>query len=166
MTIKGGSQSPDRCRTVDEVTAALIAIQQHPARQGLKGKQGDQGIKGDPGPQGIPGPIGPRGPEGPEGPPGPKGDRGPRGFRGDKGEQGEKGEKGDRGPAGATWVGGAGGGGGGLTQAAADLLYQPIDSDLTAIAALTTTAYGRALLALANQSALAALLSGSFLEPD
>lgn len=31
---------------------------------------------------------------------------------------------------------------------------QPLDSDLTAIAALTTTAYGRSLLALANQAAL------------
>lgn len=34
--------------------------------------------------------------------------------------------------------------------------YQPLDSDLTAIAALTTTAYGRALLTLANQAALQA----------
>ena len=32
--------------------------------------------------------------------------------------------------------------------------YQPLDSDLTAIAALATTAYGRGLLALANQAAL------------
>lgn len=31
--------------------------------------------------------------------------------------------------------------------------YQPLDSDLTAIAALTTTAYGRALLALADAAA-------------
>jgi hypothetical protein len=36
---------------------------------------------------------------------------------------------------------------------------QPLDSDLTAIAALSTTSYGRALLALANQAALMALLS-------
>jgi hypothetical protein len=35
---------------------------------------------------------------------------------------------------------------------------QPLDSDLTAIAALTTTAYGRAFLSLANQAALQALL--------
>jgi hypothetical protein len=35
---------------------------------------------------------------------------------------------------------------------------QPLDADLTAIAALTTTTYGRALLALANQAALLALL--------
>jgi hypothetical protein len=34
--------------------------------------------------------------------------------------------------------------------------YQPLDSDLTAIAALTTTAYGRSLLTLANQAALQA----------
>jgi hypothetical protein len=32
--------------------------------------------------------------------------------------------------------------------------YQPLDSDLTAIAALATTAYGRSLLLLANQAAL------------
>jgi len=35
---------------------------------------------------------------------------------------------------------------------------QPLDSDLTAIAALTTTAYGRAFLALADQAALQGLL--------
>lgn len=34
--------------------------------------------------------------------------------------------------------------------------YQPLDADLTAIAALTTTTYGRALLALADQAALQA----------
>lgn len=34
--------------------------------------------------------------------------------------------------------------------------YQPLDSDLTAIAELATTAYGRALLTLANQAALKA----------
>lgn len=36
--------------------------------------------------------------------------------------------------------------------------YQPVDSDLTSIAALTTTAYGRTLLTLADQAALKALL--------
>lgn len=34
--------------------------------------------------------------------------------------------------------------------------YQPLDSDLTAIAALATTSYGRSLLTLANQAALQA----------
>ena len=38
-------------------------------------------------------------------------------------------------------------------QAAAIAASQPLDSDLTAIAALTTTAFGRALLALANAAA-------------
>lgn len=38
---------------------------------------------------------------------------------------------------------------------------QPLDSDLTAIAALTTTSYGRAVLELANQAALMALLSSA-----
>lgn len=45
--------------------------------------------------------------------------------------------------------------------AAAQAASQPLDSDLTAIAALTTTAYGRAFLALANQAALQALLAAS-----
>lgn len=39
-----------------------------------------------------------------------------------------------------------------------DANYQPVDADLTAIAAITTTAYGRAFLAIANQAGLQALL--------
>lgn len=39
--------------------------------------------------------------------------------------------------------------------------FQPADADLDALAALTTTAYGRALLELANQAALVALLPGA-----
>lgn len=42
--------------------------------------------------------------------------------------------------------------------AAAAASYQPVDSDLTAIASMSTTPYGRAFLALANQAALMALL--------
>jgi len=48
-----------------------------------------------------------------------------------------------------------------LTQAEGDAAYQPLDSDLTAIAALTTTAFGRALLALADGAALGAAHSHS-----
>jgi YVTN family beta-propeller protein len=40
--------------------------------------------------------------------------------------------------------------------------YQPLDSDLTAIAALPTTTYGRAFLTLAGQAALAALVQTPF----
>lgn len=40
------------------------------------------------------------------------------------------------------------------TDARGDLRYQPLDSDLTAIAALATTAFGRALLVLADAAAL------------
>ena len=40
-----------------------------------------------------------------------------------------------------------------LTAAEGAAAYQPLDSDLTAIAALTTTAYGRAFLALADAAA-------------
>lgn len=42
-----------------------------------------------------------------------------------------------------------------LTQTEADALYQPTDADLSAIAGLSTTAFGRALLALADAAALA-----------
>lgn len=42
--------------------------------------------------------------------------------------------------------------------------YQPLDSDLTSIAAVATQAYGRSLLALANQTALANELS-TFYQP-
>jgi hypothetical protein len=45
-------------------------------------------------------------------------------------------------------------GGGGAT-------YQPLDSDLTAIAALGTTSYGRNLLTLANQAALQAAVGNT-----
>ena len=41
-----------------------------------------------------------------------------------------------------------------LTVATASGLYQPLDSDLTAIAALSTTSFGRGLLALADAAAL------------
>jgi hypothetical protein len=39
--------------------------------------------------------------------------------------------------------------------------YQPLDSDLTAIAALATTAYGRSLLTLVNQAALQAAVGNT-----
>lgn len=42
---------------------------------------------------------------------------------------------------------------GGLAQAEADLLYQPLDADLTSIAGLSTTSYGRACLTLADEAA-------------
>lgn len=59
--------------------------------------------------------------------------------------------------------GGAGGGGavdsvngatGAVELDAADVGAQPVDSDLTAIAALTTTSFGRELLALADAAGL------------
>ena len=43
--------------------------------------------------------------------------------------------------------------------AAADAAFQPLDSDLTAIAALTTTSYGRALLEIANEVAFKAAVN-------
>lgn len=41
-----------------------------------------------------------------------------------------------------------------LTAAEGNAAYQPLDADLTAIAALATTAFGRALLTLADAAAL------------
>lgn len=84
----------------------------------------------------------------------------------------------------ATITGGGGGGGGAVASvngqtgvvvlaaadvgadasgaaAAAQAASQPLDSDLTAIAALSTTAYGRGLLALADNAALGALGTGA-----
>lgn len=49
--------------------------------------------------------------------------------------------------------------GGLATTAAVAAGYQPLDSDLTAIAALTTTSYGRAFLALADAAAARTALS-------
>ena len=49
--------------------------------------------------------------------------------------------------------------------AAAQAASQPLDSDLTAIAALTTTSFGRGLLALAAASDLSALVDSFFLTP-
>lgn len=48
-----------------------------------------------------------------------------------------------------------------LTTSAAALAYQPLDSDLTAIAALATTSYGRALLTLADAAAGRTALSAA-----
>lgn len=48
-----------------------------------------------------------------------------------------------------------------ITITASDVSAQPVDSDLTAIAALSTTSYGRGFLTLANQAATMALLSAS-----
>ncbi len=53
-----------------------------------------------------------------------------------------------------------------LTEAEAAAAYQPLDSDLTAIAALATTSYGRALLTLANATALAGEVDSFFLTPS
>jgi hypothetical protein len=43
--------------------------------------------------------------------------------------------------------------------------FQPLDADLTALAALPTTAYGRGLLNMANAAALAAEVDSAFLTP-
>lgn len=99
---------------------------------------------------------------------------------GPAGAAGAKGDKGDTGATGATGTftpqnnntitGNISGGSAipiGLTIAqvltllGTDALYQPLDSDLTAIAALSTTAYGRAFLALANAAAAATAIDSN-----
>jgi hypothetical protein len=52
-----------------------------------------------------------------------------------------------------------------LTAAEGNAAYQPLDADLTAIAAVATTAYGRSLLALSNATALAGEVDAFFLTP-
>ncbi len=52
-----------------------------------------------------------------------------------------------------------------MTAAEVAASYQPLDSDLTAIAALTTATYGRSLLTLANATALASEVDSFFLTP-
>ena len=52
-----------------------------------------------------------------------------------------------------------------LTAAEGNAAYQPLDADLTSIAALTTTAYGRSLLTLAAAANLAAEVDSFFLTP-
>ena len=51
-------------------------------------------------------------------------------------------------------------------QAAAIAASQPVDSDLTAIAALTTTVFGRDFLIVADINALVAMLQPYFVEPS
>lgn len=53
-----------------------------------------------------------------------------------------------------------------LTPTEGDAAYQPKDSDLTAIAALTTTAYGRAFLALADAAAALTAIGAQPLDSD
>lgn len=102
-------------------------------------------------PPAPPGPVGPQGPIGPQGPAGPQGIAGPQGQTGPQGATGPQGLPGN--------------GTGDLLRvnnlsdvadpatARSNLQAQPLDSDLTAIAALTTTAFGRSFLTLADAPA-------------
>jgi hypothetical protein len=127
-------------------------------------------LVGPPGPTGATGPAGPTGPTGSTGPTGATGPQGPTGPTGPQGPAGSG--SGDvLGPsthaAGRVPVWGsanskmlaegrpigAASGADLLDRDAGDGRYQPLDGDLTAIAALTTTAFGRALLELANAGA-------------
>lgn len=139
-----------------------------PLSVNLRGPQGNTGATGTTGPTGATGPQGPAGATGatgPQGPAGPTGATGPQGPAGtgsgdvlgpathaaDSVPQwngtNSKTLKAGRaiGAASATDV---------LDRAAGDARYQPLDSDLTAIAALATPAFGRALLTLADAPAL------------
>ena len=170
---------------MDEVAAALIAIQQNPPRQGLKGDPGEDGkpgTKGDPGPMGPVGPVGPQGEPGIQGERGPEGPRGPKGDKGDEGPPGKRGKEGKPGRDGATpmWVGGgsaSGGGAGAITSVngqtgvvvlgAADVSADPAGSAAAAEAASQPLdAFLTDLSAYANLAALIDALRPYFLEPD
>ena len=130
--------------------------------QGIKGDKGDKGDPGDTGPTGATGSAGPAGPQGDPGDTGPQGlkgdpgDTGPPGATGSQGPKGDKGDQGDIGPQGATGATGATGPAGVISATSPLALssgtlsidlsgYQPIDGDLTALAALggTNTIYYR-----------------------
>jgi hypothetical protein len=109
--------------------------------QGPPGEQGEIGPQGEVGPPGadstVPGPPGPQGSQGPQGLQGLQGEIGPQGVQGPQGMQGPQGVQGPQGPPGP-----------GIADAPSDgTLYgrlnaawtatQPLDADLTALAALT-----------------------------
>lgn len=161
---------------------------------GPPGPQGPKGDPGQTGAPGLVGPQGPKGDQGIPGPRGPKGDKG-IGEQGEMGPVGPPGPMGPAGsgnglfPRGSMSGGGAGAvasvngqtgvvvltagdvsadpaGSAATAQAAAIAASQPVDSDLTAIAALTTTAFGRDFLIVADINALVTMLQPYFLEPD
>lgn len=130
--------------------------------QGAPGTPGSEGPTGPKGAQGVQGPVGAEGPQGPdgEGTVGAEGPQGPQGLQGAQGPQGTQGAAGAKGDAGAAGAQGIQGPTGpeptsmpmsGVTGLVAALnAKEPSDSDLEAIAALETTAYGRSLLTQAN----------------
>ena len=149
---------------VDELNDRIDRIPTAPGGGGGAGSgngDGEQGPPGPPGPEGPPGPQGDPGPTGATGSPGPKGDQGdtgPQGPTGATGAQGVPGATGAQGPPGTAGIQGPQGDEGpqgppGVVSASAPLsfnsgtgalsidlsAYQPLDGDLTAIAALTGT---------------------------
>jgi len=150
---------------VDELNDRIDRIPTAPGggggSSGSGNGDGEQGPPGPPGPEGPPGPQGDPGPTGATGSPGPKGDQGdtgPQGPTGATGAQGVPGATGAQGPPGTAGIQGPQGDEGpqgppGVVSASAPLsfnsgtgalsidlsAYQPLDGDLTAIAALTGT---------------------------
>lgn len=96
--------------------------------------QGPVGPEGPQGETGTAGATGATGTTGATGSPGADGGTGPTGLTGPKGDKGDTGDTGATGPAGSTTIAGISG-----LQTALDG-KQPLDSDLTALAALTTPA--------------------------
>ena len=141
---------------------------------GATGSQGPQGLKGDPGATGATGATGAQGEPGTPGATGATGAQGPQGLKGDTGATGAQGAQGPAGTAGAQGPAGPGVPTGGaaaqvltktsatdfatawqtptvyLSQAAADLRYEPIDTMYT-----KAESDGRYALASALTAALA-----------
>ena len=127
---------------------------------GPQGPQGTQGPKGDTGAQGVAGPQGPQGVKGDVGPAGADGAVGAKGDKGDKGDTGDTGAPGGPGPPGSTGapgpqgpqgdIGPQGVPGTSFPDATFDgTIYgrkdgawvnaQPLDADLTSLAAISAT---------------------------
>jgi hypothetical protein len=168
----------------DEVILMLGGEKVTVVATGAVGPPGPEGPQGDPGPAGPQGETGEQGPAGPQGDPGPAGPEGPQGEPGEPGEPGATEHAAltdtdtDGHPAGVVSftddglavVTGVSDVQAALAKVDAELddrpteaennaAFQPLDSDLTAIAALTTTTHGRALLTDASAAASRSRLS-------
>lgn len=150
--------------TLETISAVNIGARGEKGETGDVGPPGEKGETGDPGPKGDTGTTGPKGDQGdigPQGPPG-TGDMQRSVYDPDNDGKVTSASAADSVPlSGVTGAGTAAAANTGVanagdvpTRSQGDARWQALDADLTAIAALTTTTYGRALLTLADAAAL------------